>query len=546
MRRLLIIALLMLPLTADAQRWAQFQVAGPSGDMPFTPLHTYFMAPNGNDSCNGTTTTIGTSGNCAWLTPDHTGLVCGDVIIAQVGAYPAAGIGISNSPSGCPSSSGGIDGIGQIYFVTVVCVQAFACTLNSTAGSGNGAIDISANNWSFQGWKVTTTNKRAFCYFADGGFTSNIYHHIAFINDICVDAGLGFVSGDNGQNSNIPGNGIDQFAVVGSLTWNANQRDDFPSASIVAVAPANFNSSPGTHILFNGNFAINNSVPIGNGAVSDLEGFMFDTPEVHAYTGQTVMKNNVVYNSSWAGIQLFSQNIHSVTIDVEIAQNTIFNNGVCIPTTFNGNFNTGELNIQLDGNFPWTINISNNIIRSVQVHLGCAGTTGAPMYAILMGSTSHANPPTPTVITGGTGKENILFALQPGCPGTPANCVTLFDNYTVSGPNTYTDPLFTNTTDLLANHLTQPNCTGFSDVAACMGWNYALQTASSLSVIADLTPTCGASCTGKGYQPPKPCAVDVLYPTYLKGVVYHQVNGGFSNTATVTEKAGLVNKPCGM
>jgi hypothetical protein len=73
-----------------------------------------------------------------------------------------------------------------------------------------------------------------------------------------------------------------------------------------------------------------------------------------------------------------------------------------------------------------------------------------------------------------------------------------------------------------------------------MGWNYSTQTATANSVIYDLTPTAGGT-SGKGYQPPGACAADSLYPTWLKGVVYLQWNG-----STLTENAGLVNKPCGM
>jgi hypothetical protein len=108
------------------------------------------------------------------------------------------------------------------------------------------------------------------------------------------------------------------------------------------------------------------------------------------------------------------------------------------------------------------------------------------------------------------------------------------------GTNTYVDPGFANTSDLLTNWSGVPNCTGYANVTACMGWNYASQTARANSPIADLTATAGGT-SGKGYQPPYACAPDPLYPTWLKGVVYLQWNG-----SSLTENADLVNKPCDM
>ena len=89
---------------------------GGSSSRPFTPLHTYFMAPTtaspaGNDSNSGLDAAH------PWATPNHA-VVCGDVIIAAAGSYS----GFSNNVgavSNCPSSTGGIDGTGGIYFAVV-------------------------------------------------------------------------------------------------------------------------------------------------------------------------------------------------------------------------------------------------------------------------------------------------------------------------------------------------------------------------------------------------------------------------------------------
>jgi hypothetical protein len=104
------------------------------------------------------------------------------------------------------------------------------------------------------------------------------------------------------------------------------------------------------------------------------------------------------------------------------------------------------------------------------------------------------------------------------------------------------------TTHATANHTGAPNCSGFETTVACMGWDYATQTASSLSVIDDLIPTSTHS-AGKGYQGPGRCVNSGEryndFPTYLKGIVYLHASS-YVNGATIVEKDGLITKRCGM
>jgi hypothetical protein len=109
-------------------------------------------------------------------------------------------------------------------------------------------------------------------------------------------------------------------------------------------------------------------------------------------------------------------------------------------------------------------------------------------------------------------------------------------------PDTFKgDPLFANTTDLLANHTGVPDCSAYVSVPACMGWNYLTQTAASLSVIGDLTPSASGT-SGRGYQGPSgTCTADADYPTWTKGVIYLQYS-----RSIITENPGLITKPCGL
>ena len=70
------------------------------------------MSPTGSDSNNGLTAAT------AWATPNHA-VNCGDVIIAAAGIYPVQPNW--GTVSNCPSTSGGIDGKGGVYFASVLC-----------------------------------------------------------------------------------------------------------------------------------------------------------------------------------------------------------------------------------------------------------------------------------------------------------------------------------------------------------------------------------------------------------------------------------------
>ena len=177
------------------------------GNVRFIPLHTYYISPTGSDRNNGLTTST------AWASPNHN-VVCGDVIIAQPGSYRP--IGRWGTVSGCPSSSGGIDGIGGIYFAVLLCGGSNVgdCTINSTNAS---SMDIASSNWAVEGWSSTTSGVwRSYVANACASGTT-IIHHVAFINNIAYNSAQGYTTADCALNHNVPGNGVDQFAVVGSI-----------------------------------------------------------------------------------------------------------------------------------------------------------------------------------------------------------------------------------------------------------------------------------------------------------------------------------------
>ena len=473
------------------------------------------MSPTGNDANSGTSAS-------PWATPNHN-VVCGDVIIAAPGAYKE--FGYFGTVSSCPSTSGGVDGTGGVYFATVLCGGAYVgdCSITATGGV---AFGIAKSNWAVEGWQASIPKGRAF--FADAGASdTTIIHHVAFINDIAYNSDDGFTTGDAGRNHNVPGNGVDQFAVVGSIAQNTAQ-DPICVAAIDDPGPANYDNSSGTHVFWAGNFVFSNLQPAG--CVSDGEGMMLDTFDAHGYKGQSAIENNIVWQSQRMGLQIFYQNYNVSAANMLVFNNTFFSNNA--GKNAGANYAIGDINVQsTTSKIPYSISIYNNIAQTNFMNIGNVVGSGV-VYAALTGGAYG-------VSWGGSGKENIFKGLATNCLAScNAGRDVIAFNGGSYGANIYMSPAFSNTADLLANRSGAPNCSGYANVAACMGWNGS--SARNPSVIYDLTPTASGT-AGKGYQPPGPCNADPYFPTWLKGVVYLKWNG-----TSITENGGLITKPCGM
>ena len=155
-----------------------------SGSVSFVALHTYYMSPTGSDSNSGTASS-------PWATPNHA-LVCGDVIVAAAGAYRA--LGNWGAVSNCPSTSGGIDGTGGIYFATLLCggTDVGACSIVGTV-TGTAEIEVNKNNWAVEGWAVsegyTCSGGAGYGFMVNTSVSGAVKHHVAFINDISYHNG---------------------------------------------------------------------------------------------------------------------------------------------------------------------------------------------------------------------------------------------------------------------------------------------------------------------------------------------------------------------
>ena len=184
-----------------AAAWVSFSAYAPSGggggNVTFVALHTYYLNASGNDNCNGTSPSLGSSGNCAWATPSHA-VNCGDVIIAASGLIWRHSKALGDRSAHCPSTSGGLIGrTGGVYFATLLCggTSVGDCYVTTGANdSGNTEnFMVQASNWAIEGWYVNSS-------LASGGLASHmgarlkltaVQPHICiillFINDISAD-----------------------------------------------------------------------------------------------------------------------------------------------------------------------------------------------------------------------------------------------------------------------------------------------------------------------------------------------------------------------
>jgi hypothetical protein len=226
---------------------------GQSIAVPLTPLHIYYISPNGNDN------RAGTSRDGAWATPHHK-VNCGDVIIAAAGQYTTS-FGINNwgDVSNCPSKSGGIDGTGGIYFAIVLCAGPYITSCPITGG-GAEAARIDASNWAMEGFWGTSRGQACFSATSESATT---LHHIAFINVIgsnCQNAAVDSYSWTNGQCSAPYAScgGVDQQAIVGAIAWNAARANGLCGSGISNIPFNGPDTSSGTHVFDAGIFSYAN------------------------------------------------------------------------------------------------------------------------------------------------------------------------------------------------------------------------------------------------------------------------------------------------
>jgi hypothetical protein len=554
--RLLALALVCLPVAASAATSGNTSITDQTFSLPTGDV-LHYMAPNGNDNCNGTSPAIGSSGNCAWATPNH-GMHCGDVIVAAAGNYIKNQFGRNwGAVTNCPSTSGGIDRGGGIYFAIVLCggLDLQACQINA-GGSGNPRTQVEfyggQSNWALEGFRLNgggPTRGLGIRTCSDNGAPYYKSHHIALINSIVTNSMQGFGGNDCGHgvasdgSSQTTTNFMDYVAAVGNIVEDANHNGDYQGGICVGAIDftnlGNWDTTEGPHTFLYNNYGINNQSPA---CASQYDGHAFysDAPDAHGFSQLEVIANNIAYLSTRSCIALTYGAQTTAAASFHVFNNTCYDN----VANMGSNTNFGELNLNTgNNNTNWAVVVSNNIAYTDRT---TSGTASGQVYAWdLWQILSY-----PPSVFGVTGQENIFKGVATSC--NFGNCDSTFsvefnDQTVPSGANFYVNPQFTNTSDLLSNHTTVPNCTGFVNTTACMGWNAITQTLTNLSVISDLMANC-TRCAGKGFQKPSTTCVSSGpfhddFPMWLKGIVYLHYNSG---DGLITQKGDLVTKPCGL
>jgi hypothetical protein len=486
--------------------------------VPFTPLHTYYISPTGNDA------NAGTSPSKAWATPKHT-VQCGDVIIAAAGSYGEYIFGVNSwgAVSKCPSTTGGIDGRGGIYFATLLCAGPYvtSCPVNGVA---NEAFRVTQSNWAVEGFTAKqNSNATGGCYIATSN-TAATLHHIAFINDIAINCDYG---GFGTYSWTSPG-GVDQTAVVGAISYNTS-----PSlggggicGSGASLIPTDGpDTSPGTHVFVAGYFGYKNiNAPSGAGCNTDGEGLIFDSWACTNFTHQGVAEQNVWWYNGGPGFEVFPNCMkNGDRVNVYVFNNTAYGNGQD-PKRM-GSEDLLLQNIAPISTYGSSYSVFDNVVVSTEATSGNAGK--APVYAAGFWLT---NSSTSLV----SAKGNTFWQSNPGrvtTAGNPNTDVWASGVHNTTsfpfGTNTYQNPRLANPNGLPTS---APNCSSYTNTTACMNEGY--------HVAANLKPLQSAAA---GYLEPGPCATDPFFPVWLKGVVFLHWTG-----TAMTENAGLITQPCGM
>ena len=433
---------------------------------------TYYMSPSGSESNDGR------SANTSWITPNHSGLLCGDVILAAAGQYPA--ITVTTTPS-CRGHNA----------VFVTCAVFAQCKI--VGSQTQGGILVQASHWSFMGWEVSTpagSSAYASCFQATPGDAGPI-HDIYFINDIANGCQAGGFTASNA---------VDYFAAVADIAWNAAQNSPFCYSGFSVYQPVASDTLPGTHIYLSQLFAWHNVDPgwCQNGPSIDGEGVILDTfngAQGHAipYTQQAVVENVIaVFNGAGGILEGGSGNSGA---SIYIRHNTAF-----------GNFIDPTQNARVCGQIesvgsPADDRSNKNVNTQLFANLAVVPTGGTavacgahPAYAYFVG---NVDATTLLYVNAGFSSD-----------GNNVGQEGLIDGF-FAGPTNFfgVDPIFANPVEPPA-----PNCTGKANVIDCVA-----------AMIAGFRPT-KLALSSFGYQPPRTAIIyDPLFQTshrdWLRGVV---------------------------
>jgi Chitobiase/beta-hexosaminidase C-terminal domain/Abnormal spindle-like microcephaly-assoc'd, ASPM-SPD-2-Hydin len=424
----------------------------------------YYLAPatlGGNDANSGS------SAQSPWLTPNHS-LNCGDEIIAVPGSYSNQNFytgkwGTVNCPAG-----------NNVAWLT--CQIFDACKIYATTNQG---MWVDQSYWGVQGWEISTSagDQYGACFVAQPNWDNPVeIHHILFANDVANGCSQsGFSSANHGSV------GVDYFAVIGNIAYDAVQGSETCTSGISIYQPVQSDSAAGTHLYVAGNFSFANLEPSQCNGTSptDGEGIILDTLDgsqgglPNPYSAQAVAENNILIGNGAKGIEVFNNAVGSAQAPIYITQNTSWGN----LTDPNQNFlGCGEIDV----NNAYNTQVTGNLIATAAAD-GCGSN---PIYALAVAKGNASDQVSGNFAFGYNGYNTFVY--DSGAFSYGANTLG-------------TNPQFSNPSIPSA-----PSCSGAANVPACMA-----------STVANFTPTATAA-KGLGYQTPTANpAADSLFPQWL-------------------------------
>lgn len=444
---------------------------------------TYFIAPNGSDTNNGT------SAATPWLTPNHA-VNCGDTITAAAGTYSAGNFNVGDwGTVTCPLSNN---------VAWLKCATFDTCKITST---NSDAIRIDKSYWGVTGWETSTNTTQSGACFAIVSDVSGVKtHHVVLANNVANGCmGGGFTS----YNLNTT-TGVDYLAIVGNIAYNGAQGNTHCFSNISIYQPVASDTTAGTHIYIAGNYSYAGVEPATcNGTPStDGEGIILDTFDgdqggTPPYTPQAVVQNNINFFNGNMGVEALNNKVGSTFSTIVMKFNTAYGD-ITDNNQTAGCLGRSELAPRYTRNTTFDHNIG-------QTRTGTSCSSGA-IYGSFV-ETCDAS----CVVT-----NNWIFSAAGNNTGIDASSGFSFGAGNIIG----TSPAFANPVNPGA-----PACTGTANVAACMA-----------AVISDYTPT-NATAKTYGYQAVSNTSItDALFPQWL-----------CVNTSTLNSNipAGLITPGCG-
>ncbi len=281
---------------------------------------TYYVAPGGNDGNPGTEARPWGNLNYAAQT-----IKPGDTVLVKDGTYPGVYIGTSGAP-GKPITFRAAPGARPNIVITEINSAGFLLEGASYVNIEGFNLDYrvpGVENANGERWEAGIVIKSK----DDGGPGRINSHHVRATGN---------------RVHNFPGGGIgsgqaDYVTIEGNTIWETARWSKYDTSAISLYQSRNVDQAAGVHHIVRANTVFNNEnkVPgtgIGNTTITDgnciiiddgrnTQKFQGDKATYPAFTGATLVENNVCADNGGRGVNVFSSD------NVLIRNNTFYKNG---------------------------------------------------------------------------------------------------------------------------------------------------------------------------------------------------------------------------